>query len=116
MKKVLVVLLVVAAMTITLASSASAACIVQGKISYVQATTTFTYVWVTPNTTSYSPASIAYWTYFAIPTTNTMIREVAMAAFVSGKTGVFYGNGTCTAATGSRYGGVAYQINILGSL
>ena len=116
MKKLLVVSLVVAAMVMTLSLNASAACIAQGKITYMQALSSVTYIWVTPNTSGPSPAAIPYWTYFAIPTANTLIREVAIAAFVSGKTGVFYGSGTCTAASGQRAGGTAYQINLLGGL
>jgi hypothetical protein len=116
MKKLLVVLLVVAALVITLSFNASAACQASGKVTYVQSYSSVTYFFITPNTSGVSPAAIPYWTYFAVPLASTYLRETAMAATVSGKTATFYGSGTCTAATGLRNGGTVTRVDILGGL
>jgi len=107
-----IVLLVVAAVLLTLPLSADAACNIYGKITYSANTNTGTNIYVTPVTTSAVTPGFAY--YFSIPVAYGNLIGTAHSAQASGKTVLVYGNAASCPGTGiTRFGGTAQQINIV---
>jgi len=109
-----IVLLVVAAVVLTLPLSADAVCTLYGKITYVVSYQTGTYIYVTPITSAVTPLGYSY--YFWIPTPSGNLIGTANSANASSKTIYVIGNAAICPSTGiSRPGGTATQINIADS-